>query len=310
MRALVTGAAGFIGSTLVDRLLAEGHSVVGLDDLSGGRLANLDAARAQDFDFVRADVVTADLDGIVAKARPEVVFHLAAQIDVRRSVADPEFDATVNVVGAVRLAEASRRAGVRKVVNTSSGGSIYGVPANLPTSESEPVNPASPYAASKVAAEVFFNSFANLYGLACTHIAPSNVYGPRQDPHGEAGVVAIFIQSMLADEPTRIFGDGSNTRDYVYVDDVVDAMVRAASGVGNAERFNIGTSLMTSDRDLHTAVAGVVGVPDDPVYAPPRLGDIAASCLDSARARAVLGWHPQVNLAEGLRRTVAHFRAR
>ena len=310
MRALVTGAAGFIGSTLVDRLLADGHTVIGVDDLSNGRLRNLDQARTLDrFDFVEADIVTADLTALLDAARPEVVFHLAAQIDVRRSVADPQFDATVNAVGTVRLAEAARRAGVRGIVNTSSGGSIYGDPDVRPTPESVPVDPASPYAASKVAAEVYLNSFRHLYGLDCTHIAPANVYGPRQDPHGEAGVVAIFSQALLAGESTTVFGDGGNTRDYVYVDDVVDAFVLAAGGDGVGRRFNIGTGGQTSDRELHSVVAAAVGVADDPQFAPARLGDIRNSCLDSAAARAVLGWRPAVALDEGVRRTVEYFRA-
>ena len=309
MRSLVTGAAGFIGSTLVDRLLADGHQVVGVDNLSNGRLANLEGARADSrFGFVQADVVDADLIGLLADARPELVFHLAAQIDVRRSVADPEFDATVNAVGTVRVAEAARRAGVRKVVNTSSGGAIYGVPACYPTPESAPVDPASPYAASKVAAEVYLNSFRHLYGMDCTHIAPANVYGPRQDPHGEAGVIAIFATAMLAGEPTRVFGDGGNTRDYVFVDDVVDAFVRASGSAGGGQRVNVGTGVQTSDRALHTAVAAAVGVPDDPGFAPARLGDLARSCLDAGRADALLGWRPRVSLEEGLRRTVAYFR--
>lgn len=309
MRALVTGAAGFIGSTLVDRLLADGHHVVGLDDLSRGRPANLDAARQRGAAFVEADIVSADLHRLLGEVAPEVVFHLAAQIDVRRSVADPEFDATVNVVGTVRLAEASRRAGVRRIVNTSSGGAIYGVPAHYPTAETEPVNPASPYAAGKVAAEVFLDTFNRLYGIECIHIAPANVYGPRQDPHGEAGVVAIFVRAMLDGAPTTVFGDGSNTRDYVYVDDVVDAMVRASGPSGGGQRFNIGTGAETSDSALHTAVAAAVGVADRPRFAPSRLGDLTRSCLDPGAAQAVLGWRPRVGLDEGLRRTVEYFRS-
>lgn len=311
MRAVVTGAAGFIGSTLVDRLLAAGHTVLGIDNLSNGREANLDQAASRGgFELVRADIVDADLVALLSAARPEVVFHLAAQIDVRRSVEDPEFDADVNVVGTVRLAEAARRAGVRKVVHTSSGGAIYGVPRVYPTSEAAPPEPASPYAASKLAGEIYLNSFRRLYGLDCSHIAPSNVYGPRQDPHGEAGVVAIFVKAMLAGRPTHVYGDGSNTRDYVYVDDVVDAFVRAAGDEGGGCRFNVGTGVETSDRALHTAVAHAVGAPDAPGFAPARLGDLARSCLDAGRAGAVLGWQPQVSLAEGLARTVGYFRGR
>lgn len=242
MRTLVTGAAGFIGSTLVDRLLSEGHDVVGLDDLSSGKVDNLaDAERNAQFQFVKADIVDADLHGIVAETKPEVIFHLAAQISVARSVTDSPFDAGVNVVGTVRLAEAARSNGVRKVVHTSSGGSIYGVPPGYPTNEDMPVDPSSPYAASKVCGEVYLNMFRNLYGLDCSHIAPANVYGPRQDPHGEAGVVAIFSQALLAGRPTKIFGDGTDTRDYVFVDDVVDAFVRAGGEAGGGQRFNVGT---------------------------------------------------------------------
>jgi UDP-glucose 4-epimerase len=310
MRTLVTGAAGFIGSTLVDRLLADGHTVVGIDHLSNGRESNLDEARAHGgFDFVRADIVDADLVSLLSQARPEVVYNLAAQIDVRRSVEDPEFDAMVNVVGTVRLAEAARRAGVRKVVHTSSGGAIYGVPHTYPTPETEPTEPASPYAASKLAGETYLTCFRHLYGVDCSFIAPSNVYGPRQDPHGEAGVVAIFVKALLAGEPTKVYGDGSNTRDYVYVADVVDAFVRASGEAGAGQRFNVGTGVETSDRALHTAVAKAVGAADEPGVAPARLGDLARSCLDPGKAEAVLGWSPSVSLDEGLRRTVAYFRS-
>jgi UDP-glucose 4-epimerase len=309
MRTLVTGAAGFIGSTLVDRLLADGHAVVGVDDLSSGRSENIvEAERSTDFEFTKADIVSADLVGLLADTRPEVVFHLAAQIDVRHSVADPQFDSTVNVVGTVRLAEAARRAGVRKIVHTSSGGSIYGTPPTYPTSEAAPVDPASPYAAGKYAGEVYLNMFRNLYGLECSHVAPSNVYGPRQDPHGEAGVVAIFARALLSGRPTKIFGDGSDTRDYVFAGDVVDAFVKAAGEAGGGQRFNIGTGVETSVRQLHSAIAKAAGAPDEPEFHPPRLGDLKRSCLDNRRAAEVLGWRPNVKLDDGVARTVAFFR--
>lgn len=309
MRALVTGGAGFIGSTLVDRLLDDGHEVVVLDDLSRGRRENLAAAESTGrLRLVVGEVTATDLDALLADTAPEVVFHLAAQIDVRASVADPAHDAEVNVLGTVRLAEAARKAGVRKVVFTSSGGSIYGEPTSFPVAETAPVNPLSPYAAGKVAGEIYLETFRNLYGLDCSHIAPANVYGPRQDPHGEAGVVAIFAQRLLAGEPTRVFGSGSNTRDYVYVDDVVAAFVAASGAAGGGMRFNIGTGVETSDRGLHTLVAAAAGAADAPEFAPVRLGDVARSSLDATRAREVLGWYPRVDIAEGVRRTVEYFR--
>jgi len=309
VRALVTGAAGFIGSTLVDRLLADGHTVVGLDNFASGRATNLDhLADNPAYVFIEADIVTANLNAILDEHRPEVVFHLAAQIDVRRSVADPQFDASVNVIGTVRLAEAARLAGVRKIVHTSSGGSVYGTPPRYPTPETVPTDPASPYAAGKVAGEIYLNTFRHLYGLDCSHIAPANVYGPRQDPHGEAGVVAIFAQALLSGKPTKVFGDGTNTRDYVFVEDVVDAFVKASGDSGGGQRFNIGTGIETSDRQLHSVAAEAVGAPDDPEYHPPRLGDLKRSCLDIGLAERVLGWRPKVQLDDGVRRTVEYFR--
>ncbi|MBV7294500.1 GDP-mannose 4,6-dehydratase [Corynebacterium sp. TAE3-ERU12] len=311
MRTVVTGGAGFIGSHLVDRLLADGHSVVVVDNLSHGKRANL-AAAERDYgdrvELVVADIREIDFDELFARVRPEVVFHLAAQIDVRESVADPLADAELNIMATIRLADAARRQDVRKVVHTSSGGAIYGVPDHFPVSEDVPVQPMSPYAASKYAGEVYLNTFRRLYGLECSFIAPSNVYGPRQDPHGEAGVVAIFAQRLLAGQPTRVFGEGANTRDYVYVGDVVDAFVRASGDTGGGMRFNIGTGVETTDRRLHSLVAEAVGGPDEPEHAPERLGDVPRSALDASRAREVLRWRPQVDIADGVRRTVEYFR--
>ncbi|STC69475.1 NAD-dependent epimerase/dehydratase family protein [Corynebacterium pilosum] len=304
MRTLVTGGAGFIGSHLVDLLIDEGHQVTVVDNLSHGKESNLNPGAF----FVHADVRTADYNRLFKEHTPEVVFNLAAQIDVRASVEKPVEDAETNILPLIRLADAARRHGVRKIVHTSSGGAIYGEPEEFPVSEASPVDPYSPYAASKYAGEVYLNMFRNLYGLECSHIAPSNVYGPRQDPHGEAGVVAIFAQNLLSGKPTRVFGGGTNTRDYVYVGDVVRAFYLAAGDVGGGERFNIGTAVETTDRELHTLVARAAGAPDNPELAPARLGDLPRSALDYSKAKRVLGWEPQVRIDEGVARTVDYFR--
>ncbi|QFZ16165.1 NAD-dependent epimerase/dehydratase family protein [Saccharothrix syringae] len=309
MRALVTGGAGFIGSTLVDRLLRDGHEVRVVDDLSRGtRTAPADPAAADRYSFSRVDITSSELVDVVGEFAPEVVFHLAAQIDVRVSVAEPLLDATKNVLGTVNLAEAARRAGARKVVFASSGGSIYGTPDELPVSEAVPINPKSPYAASKVSGEVYLNTYRQLYGLECTHLALANVYGPRQDPHGEAGVVAIFASALLAGRPTKVFGDGGNTRDYVYVEDVVSAFVAASGEAGGGKRYNIGTGHQVSDRELHTLVAKAAGAADAPEHAPARLGDLRASALDASAAARDLGWTPRVDIETGVRNTVEYFR--
>ena len=315
MRTLVTGAAGFIGSNLIDRLLADGHEVVGLDDLSTGTLDNLARAREVNggrpgaFGFVRGDITDPGFVDIVAKAQPDVICHLAAQIDVRVSVADPLLDARLNVLGTINVLEAARLHGVRKVVFTSSGGSIYGTPEKLPVSERSRPAPGSPYAAGKASGELYLHAFRSMYGLDYTSLALANVYGPRQDPHGEAGVVAIFAGALLDGKATRVFGDGGNTRDYVFVDDVVHAFVLAcAPGVASGRRLNIGTGAQTTDRELHTLVAKAVGAPDAPESAPARIGDLRAIALDCSAARAV-GWEPFTTLEAGIAATVESIRA-
>ncbi len=308
MRTLVTGGAGFIGSNLVDRLLADGHTVTVVDDFSRGRHINLADAAARFPDALRvvaADVRSTDATEAIEVARPEVVFHLAAQIDVRASVDDPAQDASVNVLGTIAVARAACRAGTRKIVFASSGGSIYGEQPDLPTAEDAPLQPLSPYAVSKIAGELYLNSFSRLHGIQCTSLAFANVYGPRQDPYGEAGVVAIFAESLPRGRATRVYGDGGNTRDYVFVRDAVGALVLAAGETANGRRLNIGTGVQTSDRELHTLVARVVGAPDTPAFAPARAGDLRRSALDSTRARELLGWRPEHSLADGIARTVS-----
>ncbi|MES9538418.1 MULTISPECIES: NAD-dependent epimerase/dehydratase family protein [unclassified Actinomadura] len=303
MLTLVTGAAGFIGSHLVDRLLADGHEVVGVDDRSSG--ANVQPG----VELWEMDVSDPALAERAAVRRPEVVFHLAAQVSVRLSVADPLGDARTNVVGTANVLEAARAAGSRKVVFTSSC-AVYGVPDALPVPPDAELRPASPYAASKVAGEVYAGMYRRLHGIDFTTLTLANVYGPRQTPEGEAGVVSIFTDALLAGRPTKVFGDGAQTRDYVYVGDVVDAFARAGGEAGGGLRLNVGTGVQTTDRDLHSLVAAAAGAPDEPEFAPPRLGDLPAMAIDPRPTREALGWEPGTVLREGLAETVAWARDR
>lgn len=314
MRAVVTGGAGFIGSHLVDRLLDEGCEVDVVDDLSSGSHTNLASARATAGDRlavheldVRSDAVVA----LLAERRPEVVFHLAAQADVRVSVVQPVFDAEVNVLGTLQVLEGARSGGARKVIFASSGGTIYGEPdaSALPVDESHPQAPVSPYGVSKKVGGDYLHAYRALHGLDACALALANVYGPRQDPHGEAGVVAIFAGRLLGGEKCTIFGDGSQTRDFVEVADVVDAFVRAAEpGRGSGRVINIGTEVETSVNELYAAMAAAAGVEEAAVYESARPGELARSALANGLARAELGWEPRVTLAEGTRRTLHAFR--
>jgi UDP-glucose 4-epimerase len=304
MRVLVTGGAGFIGSNLVDRLLADGHAVAVVDDLATGRRANLAAAGADPrFSLHEMDIRDPALAELATRWRPEVVCHLAAQISVRKSVADPVHDARLNVEGTAAVLEAARRAGTRKIVFASSV-AVYGRPAAIPVPGDAPTDPRSPYAASKLSGEVYLATFRALHGMQYTSLVLSNVYGPRQSPEGEAGVVAIFTDALLHGRPTLVYGDGGQTRDYVFVDDVVDGFVRACGERGDGRRFNLGTGVQTTDRELHSLVAAAAGAPDEPGTAPPRLGDLPAMAVDPAPAAEGLGWRPRTDLATGLKATV------
>lgn len=312
MRTLVTGGAGFIGSTLVDRLLAEGHDVTVVDDLSSGSLENLDAAREAHggaLEVVEHDIRSPKTPDVVADAGPEVVFHLAAQADVRVSVADPVLDAEINVIGGLRVLEGARRARSRKLVFASSGGTIFGDPdpADLPIDEGHAQRPLSPYGVAKKVTGDYLEAYRELHGLDYVALALANVYGPRQDPHGEAGVVAIFAGRLLAGEPCTIFGTGEQTRDFVYVDDVVDAFVRAVDE-GSGLLANIGTGVETSVNVLYGAMARAAGVDRPAEYAPARPGELDRSALSPRLAGEALGWSPQVDLDTGVARVLDWFR--
>ena len=301
MKALVTGGAGFIGSNLVDRLIAEGHSVDVVDDLSTGSLANLASARADaahQLSIQRRDLRAAAVVDLIHRREPEVIFHLAAQADVRVSVERPRFDAEVNILGSINVLEGARLARTRKVVFASSGGTIYGEPEKLPVPESHPQRPLSPYGAAKKAVADYLGAYRELHGLEFTALALANVYGPRQDPHGEAGVVAIFAGRLLGGQRCKIFGDGEQTRDFVYVDDVVDAFSRAATK-GSGLLMNIGTGQETSVNTLYRTMAANAGVVADAEYAPARAGELARSSLDPGRAAIHLGWKPWTSLEDG-----------
>ncbi|MET0993262.1 MAG: GDP-mannose 4,6-dehydratase [Mycobacterium sp.] len=315
MRALVTGAAGFIGSTLVDRLLSEGHQVVGVDNLCTGNAANLAHARQYNerhpkrFTFVRADIQAPELTGIVAGTNPDVVFHLAAQVDLRTSVADPVRDARSNVLGTINLLEACRRVRVERIIYAASGGSRYGTPMSLPATEDTPVEPGSPNAAAKLAAELYLCAYAEMYGISPISLALGSVYGPRQDPHGDSGVVAVFGSALLAGHPVTIYGDGTAVRDYVYIDDVVDAFV-CASQLPPAVMgtYNIGTGAQTTVNEVYRLIANALGVSSPARYSAARTGEVHAIALDATEASQELEWKPSIKLADGIQRTIQWLR--
>ncbi len=320
MRVLVTGAAGFIGSHLTDALLAEGDEVIGVDDLSSGTLANLADARRSgsgNFSFHRVDITSRAIGDVIRRQRPDVICHLAAQVDVRKSVAEPVLDAMVNIIGTLHILQAASDAGTSKVVFTSSGGCIYGEPAQerLPVTEQQifwpEAMPESPYGVSKKAILDYLRYYRATKGLDYTALALANVYGPRQEPASEVGlegqVVAIFCKRMLADRPTTIYGDGSQTRDFVYVEDVVSAFL-AARTRGGGELVNIGSNAELSVNALHGRLVELTGASFEAAYAPSRPGELQRIYIDNAKAAELLDWRPAVSLDDGLKQTVAWFR--
>jgi UDP-glucose 4-epimerase len=305
VRALVTGGAGFIGSTLVDALLRSGAEVSVIDDLSRGRREQV--ADAAEFELV--DVSGDGLVAVMAALRPEVVFHHAAQIDVRRSVAEPVLDTRINVVGTVNVLEAAARAGVRRVVFASSGGAVYGDTDVIPTPEGHPCAPGSAYGAAKLAGEIYGSVFTRLHGVEVVALRYANVYGPRQDPHGEAGVVAIFAERLLEGRDVVINGDGTQTRDYLYVDDVVEANLLAAQ-LAAPGVYNIGTGRECDVNELFALIARAASSSVGAQHGAAKPGEQRRSCLDVSRAAELLGWRPRIALDEGISRTVAWFAAR
>ncbi len=304
MRTLVTGGAGFIGSHLVDALLDRGDDVTIVDDLSGGHETNIATALAAGATLERADIRDgAALAAIVAEAQPEAVFHLAAQVDVRVSLADPALDARTNVEGTINVLEAARAAAVARVVFASTGGAMYGEAGVLPTPETVEALPMAAYGQSKLCAERYLGLYERLYGLSTIALRFGNVYGPRQDPHGEAGVIAIFCGKLREGVRPRIFGDGTQTRDYIYVGDLVGALLRAGDGREGGV-MNIGTEEETSVLDIVRVLSGLNGPgTPQPEFAPARRGEVDRSCLDATRARELLGWRASTRIGDGLRLT-------
>jgi UDP-glucose 4-epimerase len=306
MRILVTGGAGFIGSHTVDALIASGAGEVSvLDDLSTGKRKQVNAkATLHQTDLRDAAAVAS----VVEQARPEIIFHLAAQMDVRRSVADPAFDAQVNLVGFLNLIESARRHGLKRVVFSSTGGAIYGEQDEFPCTEDHPRRPVSPYGVAKLATEAYLFFYKVEYGIDYLALRFGNVYGPRQDPHGEAGVVAIFCGRILDGMPVTIYGDGTQTRDYVYVGDVVRAVVAAAKSSASGIALNIGTGIETNVNDLYSTLAGIADFPARAQHAPARPGEQNRSVISPARAERELGWRPEKKLADGLEETFKYFK--
>jgi len=299
----VTGGAGFIGSHITDAYVAEGHQVFIVDDLSSGDRRNLNPQA----DFHMMDLLDPALPSLLSKISPDVVNHHAAQMDVRRSVEDPLFDARINVLGLIHLLEGCKRVGVKKVIYASSGGAIYGEQELFPTPEEHPKRPESPYGVSKLTGEYYLNYYQSAFGISPVSLRYGNVYGPRQRADGEAGVIAIFIRHLLDDAAPKINGDGKQTRDYVHVGDVVAANLRALESSYTGP-LNIGTGHETDVLELFRLLRERTGSKAAAVHAPAKIGEQRRSCLDISRAQERLGWSPRTPLSEGLDQTIAYYR--
>jgi UDP-glucose 4-epimerase len=310
MRAIVTGGAGFIGSNLVDALVERGDEVTVVDNLATGKRENVAGAIERGAELVEESITdAAAMVELAQRVRPEAIFHFGAQIDVRKSAADPAWDASVNVVGTINMLEAARIAGVRRFVNSSTGGAIYGEAQVIPAPETHPAVPEAPYGLSKFCAEQYCEFQRRFHEVPAVSLRYGNVYGPRQDPLGEAGVIAIFCGKLLAGEKPTIFGDGKQTRDYVYVSDVVAANLAALEHPEATAAYNVGTEREASVLDLVEVLRRISGQSDfEAEFAPPRKGEVQHIALDTTRAREELGWQAQVGLDEGLERTLASLR--
>jgi UDP-glucose 4-epimerase len=305
MKVLVTGGAGFIGSHLVDRLVQEGHEVIIVDNLVTGKRRNINRAAS----FYKQDIQSWRLERVFRNERPNVVMHLAAQMDVRKSVEDPMFDAQVNILGTLNVLQQAVKHGVRKVVFSSSGGAIYGEQETYPAPESHVTKPLSPYGLSKLCGEQYLSYFQRISGLQVVSLRYANVYGPRQDPEGEAGVVAIFIQKLLNNEQAVITGNGRQTRDFVFVEDVVEANL-AMMGQETQGTYNVGTGVETSINDLFRVLIQHTGSTCKELHGPAKKGEQARSVIDSTKLRHELSWEPRTSLNEGLKKTVEYFKER
>jgi len=304
VKILVTGGAGFIGSHVVDTFIANGYQVVIVDDLSTGRASNLNPAAT----FYKLDIRSPQLAEIFEKERPDVVDHHAAQMDVRRSVVDPLFDADVNIRGSINVIECARNFGVKRLVYISTGGAVYGEPEYLPCDENHPIKPICPYGASKHTVEHYLFMYEVMYGLKYTVIRYPNVYGPRQDPRGEAGVVAIFTGLMLTDKQANINGDGAQERDFVYVGDCARANLLAVTNTNGSGIYNLGTGQGTTVNEIFDSLKSITGYSLSAIHQPPKLGETRRIFLDASKAFRELGWAPTVKIEDGLRSTVEYFK--
>jgi len=304
VKVLVTGGAGFIASHVVDTFIANGYQVVIVDDLSTGRTSNLNPAAT----FYKLDIRSPQLAEIFEKERPDIVDHHAAQMDVRRSVVDPLFDADVNIRGSINVIECARNFGVKRLVYISTGGAVYGEPEYLPCDENHPIKPICPYGASKHTVEHYLFMYEVMYGLKYTVIRYPNVYGPRQDPHGEAGVIAIFTGLMLADKQTNINGDGEQERDFVYVGDCARANLLAVTNTNGSGIYNLGSGRGTTVNEIFANLKSITGYSLSANHLPPKLGETRRIFLDASKAFRELGWAPTVKIEEGLRSTVEYFK--